>query len=117
MSDWLELELAHHLAPVKAPEALWDRVQRPPQRVPRPLWPIAAILTMMAAAGVMWMAAKGQQPGVDLRRLTAQQLNTPPEFYSSNPREISEWARREAGLPPLDGVTHGNNFHALGGQT
>src|SRR5437763_10271285 len=101
MSDWLDLELSHHLAPVPAPEALWDRIQAvatarpaPPREVPRvvrPLlqsaWPIAAILTLMAAAGTLWLVAKGEGPPLDLRQLAIEQLRDagPFEFRSDDP--------------------------------
>ena len=31
MSDWLKRELSRHLAPVEAPHALWERLERPPE--------------------------------------------------------------------------------------
>jgi hypothetical protein len=125
MSEWLDLQLSHHLAAVEAPEGLWDRIQiadrvqsaagpRPARpRVPRlgfnsgwfdsdwfnSGWPIAAILTLMAAAGTLWLVAKGEEPALDLRRLAIQQLrdSEPLELHSSDPAEISAWMRR-AGL-------------------
>jgi hypothetical protein len=104
MSDWLDLQLSHHLAAVEAPEALWDRIQsagriqnavrnqsapRPARwRVPRlgfngawfnvawfnGAWPIAAILTLMAAAGTLWLVARGEEPALDLRQLAIEQV-------------------------------------------
>jgi len=109
MSDWLDLQLSHHLAPVEAPEALWDRIQRSTVRGagPRPetlrvgfsAWPIAAILTLMAAAGTLWLVAKGEEPALDLRQLALEQLRNPEavELHSSDPARISAWMRR-AGL-------------------
>lgn len=110
MSDWLDLELSHHLAPVEAPEALWDRIQsgavRRPERLragwaawPIAAWPIAAILTLMAAAGTLWLVAKGEEPALDLRQLAIEQLRhlQPLELRSSDPAQIAAWMRR-AGL-------------------
>jgi len=115
MSDWLDLELSHHLAPVEAPEALWDRIQsgsvrRPERRRagwvawpitawPIAAWPIAAILTLMAAAGTLWLVAKGEEPALDLHQLAIEQLRhwQPLELHSSDPAQISAWMRR-AGL-------------------
>jgi hypothetical protein len=117
MSEWLDLELSHHLAAVAAPDALWDRIQtalnqtgvvpiqsrmvspgRP--RLVRPVlrtaWPIAAILTLMAAAGTLWLVAKGEEPALDLRQLAIEQLRNrePLELRSSDPAQISAWMRR-----------------------
>ena len=67
MSEWLEGELSRRLAPARAPESLWDRIQQPPD--PRPAspphwarWPVAAILTLAAAAGTLWLAGKPHHP-------------------------------------------------------
>jgi len=125
MSEWLDLQLSHQMAAVEAPEGLWDRIQsanrmqsadrmqsaagpRPARsRVPRldfsgwfnSAWPIAAILTLMAAAGTLWLVAKGEAPALDLRQLAIEQLRNaePVELHSSDPAQISAWMRR-AGL-------------------
>ena len=56
MPDWLERELRRELAPVEAPEALWNSVQgsRYSERK-RALrsWPVAAILTVALAIGTI----------------------------------------------------------------
>jgi len=102
MSDWLELELAHHLAPAEAPDILWERVNRAAAaplvtRPQRPAWlPIAAILTIMVGAGAMWMFAKAAT--FDLQHLAALKADGPMDLNSSDPREITEWARRQAGI-------------------
>ena len=62
MSDWLELELADGLSRRAAPEDLWNRIQRPPHRPALRGWPIAAVVTLILAAGALWFAAKGQVP-------------------------------------------------------
>jgi hypothetical protein len=140
MSDWLDLQLSHHLAAVEAPEALWDRIQNAGrmqsagriqnadriQSAPRPArwrvprlafngawfsvarfnvarfngaWPLAAILTLMAAAGTLWLVARGEEPALDLRQLAIEQVRhaEPVELRSSDPAQISAWMRR-AGL-------------------
>jgi hypothetical protein len=65
MSDWLELELAHRLAPVEAPVELWTRVQAANRERRRhsalAAWPIAAIVTLILAAGTLWLVAKGEE--------------------------------------------------------
>jgi|SRR5579863_703726 len=60
---WLERELARQLAPVAAPESLWDRVhrqqgrqqRRPVRRIAleRAFWPVAVAMVLMAFAGVL----------------------------------------------------------------
>src|SRR5450432_2694482 len=108
MSEWLDLELSHHLAPVAAPEALWERIQngagRPALARSRGLshftaWPIAAILTLTAAAGVLWAVAQRRQPALNLQQLAIEQLRNPEslEMHSADPRAISAWMR-QAGI-------------------
>jgi hypothetical protein len=119
MSDWLDLQLSHQLAPVEAPEALWGRIQggmargagpRPARpRVALAAWPIAAILTLMAAAGTLWLVAKGEEPALDLRQLAIEQMRKgePVELHSSDPAQVSAWMRRsglEVALPVEKGT-------------
>lgn len=85
MSDWLELELSEHMAPVEAPDELWLRVAgggfacQPiggggrfaavRRRARRPLpfvAPMAAVVTLILA-GAIWFLARGQQPSGTLR--------------------------------------------------
>lgn len=123
MSDWLDLQLSHHLAPAQAPDALWDRVQggigiRPARpRVAFNAWPIAAILTLMAAAGTLWLVAKGEQPALDLRQLAIEQLRNsePVELHSSDPAQISAWMRR-AGLEVALPAEHGAAVKLVGAR-
>lgn len=105
MPEWLELELAHRLAPTAAPDGLWERIQggaREPRPVVRPMarWPIAAILTLMAAAATLWLAARGEEPTLDLDRLAAEQLHNggPLDLRSNDPAEIARWTRQHAGV-------------------
>jgi hypothetical protein len=57
-SPWLERELTRQLAPVTAPESLWDRINQK-RRHPEPrvslewiFWPIAAAMVLLVFAGV-----------------------------------------------------------------
>ncbi len=63
MRDWLELELSEHMAPVKAPDDLWRRVNtaRPTAVEPMRLraLPIAAVVTLVLA-GALWFMARGE---------------------------------------------------------
>ena len=68
VAPWLEMELARQLAPVAAPDALWDRIheQQLPQRekpVAWAWWSIAAALLLVASGaapgGSVWLAILG----------------------------------------------------------
>jgi hypothetical protein len=54
MSEWLELELAHHLAPVEAPPSLTWRA--PVQRQPRRTFTLVPILAAAAAVAAVILA-------------------------------------------------------------
>jgi hypothetical protein len=63
MSEPLESELSRHLAPVAAPEELWDRVCE--RRAPRrrelyvPVWAAAAVLLSLGAGSLAaWRGAR-----------------------------------------------------------
>jgi hypothetical protein len=67
MSNWPELELAEHLAPVEAPAELWNRVapgaaaERPRRArfTPVAAVPIAAVVTLILT-GALWFMARGE---------------------------------------------------------
>ncbi len=78
MSDWLEVELTQHLAPVEAPADLWERVRpgawpEPPGRSIRAAWPIAALIMILIALGTLLLVAKGEQPAPETRHLAQEQ--------------------------------------------
>jgi len=102
MSDWLELELAHRLTPVEAPEELWERVQNaqrapasaswreqrrgvwawPAQRFANGTWPAqrrsvwawpAAAMAAVTLAVAAWCVASLCDPVLDIRQLAAAQ--------------------------------------------
>ena len=85
MSDWLERQLTEHLAKVRAPESLWDRLQHPrPQpasTAPWLRWPVAAILTMATTAGTFWLSAQAPpDPHRQLLRATHQSEPVPSNW-------------------------------------
>ena len=102
MPDWLELELAHQLSPAAAPDALWERIQsgRPPRRHVASRWPVAAILTLAAAAATFWLAAKGQEPVLNLEQMALQQLQNPAplDLASTDPARVAAWMRQHSGV-------------------
>jgi len=69
MSEWLDLELSHHLAPTEAPEELWGRVcaaRRPRPITPHFAFPIAAVVTLILG-GALYFIARGQPPATPYR--------------------------------------------------
>ena len=98
MSDWLELELARELRPVRAPEALWGRVQRPratPKRQGAMHRPVLAAAAIVLVAVALWSSRPA-----DLGSLAARELggSAQLELRSTDPVEVGAWLRREAGL-------------------
>jgi hypothetical protein len=64
MSDWLDLELSHHLAPTEAPKELWGAVcaARPRRQSPHFALPIAAVVTLMLAGALYFIASGAPTP-------------------------------------------------------
>lgn len=74
MSEWLDLELSHHLRPVEAPVELWSRIgagSRPERRASSFFAvPVAALVTLVLASA-LYFIARGQ--------------STPEPYRSTNP--------------------------------
>ena len=69
MSEWLDLELSHHLAPTVAPDELWSRVcaaRVPRRRSPIFALPVAAAATLVLA-GALYFIARGQPSSAPFR--------------------------------------------------
>jgi hypothetical protein len=128
MSDWLDLELSHHLTPVAAPEALWNRIDG--VRLDRPgglsysarqpvlsRWAMAAILTLTVAAGALWLAAQRRQPALNLQQLALEQLRNPEPLamHSGDPRAISAWMR-QAGIEVTLPTPSNHNVRLVGAR-
>jgi hypothetical protein len=83
MSEWLELELADRLAPVRAPERLWYLVQTADPLANarrRPVRPVKTVLLVAAAAAAsVWLAAVWR-PEVRNARTAGFSAN-PVEFH------------------------------------
>ncbi len=94
--DALERELAHHLAPVKAPESLWDTVShRTAQsrfvRSPSIAWysgrklilsPALAVILLTVAAGAVWKS--GQAANVHSSNAAPQKISAGASALSVN---------------------------------
>jgi hypothetical protein len=99
----LERELARQLAPVTAPETLWDRIHEPGKSVPRGMpmalfawqqvvWP-AAVVVVIIFAGVLWKMSPAREPLAEL----------PPasrdfDFRSSDFGAIRKWVKAESNI-------------------
>jgi hypothetical protein len=99
MADlWLERELARQLAPVAAPESLWDRINEQ-QRIPRrrvsfdrAFWPVAAAMVLLAFAGVLRNLTVDRDPPI------AAGGSGNFDFRSNNFDDIRAWAKTEANI-------------------
>jgi anti-sigma factor RsiW len=98
------MELACQLAPVAAPESLWDRIHEPP--VPRrskpvhwALLPIAAALMLIASGGVAWRIGLAPGPGVEMARLAEHELGVSTlDLLSNDPMEIRRWVKAQVNV-------------------
>lgn len=126
MSDWIDLQLAHSLAPAKAPAALWDRIDAalcpPAGTAPsrRASFPKQRVIAFPAATDAPSRAAlpRALRWGVPcavaaivlllLVRTTALELRGHAEFASNDPIAVEHWLAHEAGIPvplrPAPGV-------------
>ena len=103
VSDWIDLQLSHHMAPVTAPDALWNKVSRanlPRRETPAFALPLAATVILTLALSAMWLLARTHPRWTDLQHLAAEQLynSDPLQLQSANADEIANWMRREAGI-------------------
>jgi hypothetical protein len=87
-APWLERELARQLAPVAAPASLWKRIEEPRERSrPRAslrwiAWPAAAIVTLIACAGLLRTIDRSRDS----------------EFRSSDFGAIRSWVKARADI-------------------
>ena len=49
MSEWVDLQLSHQLAAVKAPDQLWERIENRPRRRRAPRLAMATAAAVVAA--------------------------------------------------------------------
>jgi hypothetical protein len=107
VSDWMDLQLSHHMAPVAAPDALWNKVSQADvvRKVPRRqtsafALPLVATVILTLAISAMWLLARTHPRWQDLQHLAVAQLynSDPLQLESANADEIAVWMRREAGI-------------------
>jgi hypothetical protein len=103
---WLERELARQLAPVPAPDSLWDRINGR-QRMPRPgvsldwvFWAVAAAMAVLAFAGIERTLVRHRDPGRLTDRDLAALAADSGEFdiRSGNLEETRAWVKAEADI-------------------
>jgi hypothetical protein len=107
MADiWLERELARQLAPVAAPESLWDRIdrrqRRPGRRISleRTFWPVAVAMVLLAFAGVLRTLNVNREPD----SLPEQELALVArpsgdfDFRSNSFAETRAWVKAQANI-------------------
>ena len=59
MSDWVDLQLAHQMAEVAAPEELWSRIEtRPVRRRTAPRLLVATVAAVILAVVVSYSASQ-----------------------------------------------------------
>lgn len=105
-SNWLERELARQLAPVTAPESLWNRIEsvsRAPRRQFSRGWvllPVAASIALFALAGAVRMRSVTAGPD-PFREQELALLETPArgyDFHAAGFQETRAWVKAEANI-------------------
>ena len=61
MSEWVDLQLSHQLAAVKAPEELWERIQGPPVRRQKAVPRLALAAVTIAVIAVAYSSTKPRE--------------------------------------------------------
>lgn len=82
MSDWLRDELARNLRPVRAPETLWERIERASEVPTAPAlhwarWAIAATVGFATIVGTYWLPAPVRR--ADVQIASAAQTDLAPD--------------------------------------
>jgi hypothetical protein len=94
----LERELARHLAPVAAPQTLWDRIHEPRPSPPRAMpiawfaWP-ATVVVLIACAVGYWKINRAREPLAELPPASGDF-----DFRSSDFGAIRKWVKAESNI-------------------
>jgi hypothetical protein len=103
MSDWTDLQLSHSLAPVQAPDALWERISGAASPA-QPRWREAICrLAPCAAAAAVFALLVGT---------SALELRPPhPDFVANDPIAVQRCLAHPAGAPiqPRPALMTGNS--------
>jgi hypothetical protein len=106
VASWLQPDLERHLAPVSAPDELWNRIQRP-RPTPQPRRPVLVFAAAALAIAAVWAALPKQV--VSDQAEAIQALNREPEnldLRADTVTEIRAWVKSKTGLDlPLPSAT------------
>ena len=58
MSEWVDLQLSHQLASVKAPDELWRRIEKRPRRRRAPRLAVATAAAVVVVIAVAYSAGR-----------------------------------------------------------
>lgn len=104
-APWLERELARQLAPVAAPESLWNRIHEPRRSVGRgdsfrwTVWPAVALLTLLVCAGVFRTLNMRGAEELSVQELAELAKNSKDfDFRSSDFGAIRSWVKAESNI-------------------
>ena len=97
-----DAELFRHLRPVKAPEALWDRIQEvsAPERQAPVRWPVWAFAAAVAATIALFCFSLRSDTTPYMAKLAAAELDANVErvdFRSEDPVRIRAWVKANTG--------------------
>jgi len=120
--NWIEKELARHLAPVPAPESLWGRVEaarRSARSSPQAgwiLWPAVALMLMLASGDLLLEMGKAR---ASMAPLTEQDLKALADgdacdFKSADPAQIERWLKAKTKMDVNLSCGRAGNAHLVG---
>lgn len=102
LNERVERELWRQLAPVTAPEGLWNEINRA-RRNPAPraaldwaFWPVAVAMVLLALGGIV--RAFGSRPSSEQELLAMSRNSEAPEYRSGNFDDIRTWVKDQADI-------------------
>lgn len=123
---WLERELARQLAPVAAPQSLWERINRQQRKQTRRIslerifWPLAVAMVLLTFAGVLRMLSLNREPDPLPEQELALIARTSGDFdfHSNSFADTRAWVKAQAGIdidvPPGQPAAEGGAVRLLG---